>query len=203
MGCDCTRACNLPNTTSFNPRTRVGCDIEQLGKYDHLKVSIHAPVWGATKVTILRCLTFSVSIHAPVWGATIVAKSLYFSVKVSIHAPVWGATTNTKSFFIGCKVSIHAPVWGATAIIIDDPHKADVSIHAPVWGATADGTAYQAKQKFQSTHPCGVRRVSSSSVMMILSFNPRTRVGCDGDWATPVLHTSSFNPRTRVGCDRC
>ena len=55
----------------FNPRTRVGCDaaINQ-ANYEHQKVSIHAPAWGAT---VLDCLTEArvwVSIHAPAWGAT-------------------------------------------------------------------------------------------------------------------------------------
>ena len=37
-----------PIPTSFNPRTRVGCDQFSLGILDTLPVSIHAPAWGAT-----------------------------------------------------------------------------------------------------------------------------------------------------------
>ena len=33
-------------------------------------VSIHAPVWGATRAYTIGWHTRSVSIHAPVWGAT-------------------------------------------------------------------------------------------------------------------------------------
>ena len=33
----------------FNPRTRVGCDLRTYCCYDSKKVSIHAPVWGATQ----------------------------------------------------------------------------------------------------------------------------------------------------------
>jgi len=32
-------------------------------------------------------------------------------------------------------------------------------------------------------------------------FNPRTRVGCDGQKPNGVDGMKSFNPRTRVGCD--
>ena len=32
----------------FNPRTRVGCDVEDLRRIPHEHVSIHAPAWGAT-----------------------------------------------------------------------------------------------------------------------------------------------------------
>ena len=54
-------------------------------------------------------------------------------------------------------VSIHAPVWGATNHKAADNLVRHVSIHAPVWGATLS----QARRKNR------------------LSFNPRTRVGCD------------------------
>ena len=55
---------------SFNPRTRVGCDIFVITTAGFNIVSIHAPVWGATRYgTCLYCCRF-VSIHAPVWGAT-------------------------------------------------------------------------------------------------------------------------------------
>ena len=76
-----------------------------------------------------------------------------------------------------------------------------VSIHAPVWGATTN----------------------LSTVTCDLSFNPRTRVGCDDAignsfekesvsihapvWGATFKQRFSnglpacFNPRTRVGCD--
>ena len=77
--------------------------------------------------------------------------------------------------------------------------------------------------KFQSTHPCGVRRTRPNQYSVSFGFNPRTRVGCDAVTAimTPKQekfqsthpcgvrlaigrahpHRASFNPRTRVGCD--
>ena len=54
-------------------------------------------------------------------------------------------------------VSIHAPVWGATPQVKRTKADTVVSIHAPVWGATQ----------------------AVSTLMQALSFNPRTRVGCD------------------------
>ena len=55
---------------------------------------------------------------------------------------------------------------------------------------------------FQSTHPCRVRlplgiTITSSDT----GFNPRTRVGCDGQSDGINRVYSGFNPRTRVGCD--
>ena len=56
-------------------------------------------------------------------------------------------------------VSIHAPVRGATPVSLQSNDKALVSIHAPVRGATW-ATAYGGlTPKFQSTRPCGARRL--------------------------------------------
>ena len=75
---------------------------------------------------------------------------------------------------------------------------------------------------FQSTHPRGVRRQSISVYVSVMSFNPRTHVGCDENpWVCPrdktfqsthprgvrllplliLPRSASFNPRTHVGCD--
>ena len=43
---------------SFNPRTRVGCDHLEEQVDTLTEVSIHAPVWGATSVTIPATLSF-------------------------------------------------------------------------------------------------------------------------------------------------
>ena len=86
---------------SFNPRTRVGCDISssmlsmnpagfqsthprgvrRIGKRlprVNKKVSIHAPAWGATgKAHTTTEQADEVSIHAPAWGATV---SMFYPV---------------------------------------------------------------------------------------------------------------------------
>ena len=56
---------------NFNPRARVGRDLRHY---------------------VLRIIRF-ISIHAPVWGATKRAEAIVTHAKISIHAPVWGATT--------------------------------------------------------------------------------------------------------------
>ena len=35
----------------------------------------------------------------------------------------------------------------------------------------------------------------------MISFNPRTHVGCDNITDRNINTTTSFNPRTHVGCD--
>ncbi len=54
-----------------------------------------------------------------------------------------------------------------------------VSIHAPTWGATKEVSALRRLIEFQSTHPRGVRLLSTSYRPRCRSFNPRTHVGCD------------------------
>ena len=102
-------------TEGFNPRTHMGCDPLSFGllrrrprfqsthphgvRQDTLcdvlqevRVSIHAPTWGATDYAPNDAPTINVSIHAPTWGATITLLILCITINVSIHAPTWGAT---------------------------------------------------------------------------------------------------------------
>ena len=62
-------------------------------------------------------------------------------------------------------------------------------------------TAYPSVNRFQSTHPCRVRRLSIKWVATSRYFNPRTRVGCDKNSFFKSSNNFDFNPRTRVGCD--
>ena len=190
-------------------------------------VSIHAPAWGATYLHGEAAPARPVSIHAPAWGAT-ARKSRRNDLRdvfQSTHPRGVRRFSLVAAAFDG-NVSIHAPAWGATRTVTDTPRLTNVfqsthprgvrlavdgfagfgvhvSIHAPAWGATATSA---------SGRPwCGC-------------FNPRTRVGCDGDGLLVGLAphgvsihapawgatTSAgprrppcrrFNPRTRVGCD--
>ena len=64
--------------------------------------------------------------------------------------------------------------------------KPRVSIHAPTRGATHITFATSTGQKFQSTHPRGVRLNSQCDKTLILGFNPRTHEGCDLRRATAL-----------------
>ena len=70
MGCDRSGFKNCYPSSSFNPRTRMGCDLVTYFRRVVVRVSIHAPAWGAT-VSVPSALSVgTVSIHAPAWGAT-------------------------------------------------------------------------------------------------------------------------------------
>ena len=165
--------------TSFNPRTRVGCDKCRIISLETKQVSIHAPVWGATEFEIYAQNGDIVSIHAPVWGATCYpwrqdAKRTCFNPRTRV-----GCDQFVNPTVILICVSIHAPVWGATSVMdsllfcckFQSTHPCGVR---PMWRQLP-----QQLLMFQSTHPCGVRPVNVNYLCMQTCFNPRTRVGCD------------------------
>ncbi len=58
------------------------------------------------------------------------------------------------------------------------------------------------EEKFQSTHPHGVRLLTTNiSLDSLKDFNPRTRTGCDYKILLSTSEMENFNPRTRTGCD--
>ena len=59
-----------------------------------------------------------------------------------------------------------------------------ISIHVPAWGTTgcAYGTVFI--KPFQSTFPRGERHLALKFRLLLINFNPRSRVGNDG----PVFH---------------
>ncbi len=125
-----------------------------------MPVSIHAPIWGATRFAYtlrLRFMCFnprarigrdfgrgvfgkvrSVSIHAPVWGATACPMtSAPTSSRFQSTRPYGARLVEHAQHYHDNVVSIHAPVWGATYQASRHSFGcAGVSIHAPVWGAT-------------------------------------------------------------------
>ncbi len=144
----------------FNPRTRVGCDAEKVGKVSTwVRVSIHAPAWGATRAAYERHEDFRVSIHAPAWGAT--------RLLACPDRAMPGFNPRTR---VGCDPK---PGCGRTTVMCFNPRtrvgcdwrrprspvpSGPVSIHAPAWGATPRTVgSTPGHAVFQSTHPRGVR----------------------------------------------
>ena len=105
--------------------------------HGHLRISIHAPQWGATRATRNSRQSLLISIHAPQWGAT-------DGDQLCLLAP-WYFNPRTP---VGCDDCL---VDGCVADL-------SISIHAPQWGATPAISAKCAETQFQSTHPSGVRR---------------------------------------------
>ena len=157
MGCDKLGIiCGIVEL-GFNPRTRVGCDAARGLGFNWAKVSIHAPVWGATKNTrkAVCCRMFQSTHPCGVrrLSVTMLQKSVMFQSthpcgvrllnfkdnideNVSIHAPVWGATLTYASSKLGLcfnpRTRVGCDHLSMNALV----GLLTVSIHAPVWGAT-------------------------------------------------------------------
>ena len=87
----------LTRRLNFNPRTHVGCDLDSYYGVPAIKISIHAPTWGATAFPLLSGVGDQISIHAPTWGATQRFSEYKFMGDISIHAPTWGATVKPSN----------------------------------------------------------------------------------------------------------
>ena len=71
----------------------MGCDFADRADINNFNwISIHAPAWGATILSIKAIPSICISIHAPAWGATAVWTGVFPLSSISIHAPAWGAT---------------------------------------------------------------------------------------------------------------
>ena len=83
----------MKTSKDFNPRARMGRDLSECHLNPQaIRISIHAPVWGATVDFLVIYLAIFISIHAPVWGATKLRLEKDMTQGISIHAPVWSAT---------------------------------------------------------------------------------------------------------------
>ncbi len=185
---------------STRPR-RARLQIHEHG-YHRRRVSIHAPVRGATGVFFMPPTARwgfnpharagrdlppphprrqrAVSIHAPVRGATADGGQRDGLACVSIHAPVRGATIQDVHVEPVVRVSIHAPVRGATARSVT--HPSDSACFNPRARAGRDygpSKTRSAASRFQSTRPCGARQANKPTSSDRSRFNPRARAGRD------------------------
>ncbi len=191
--------------TGFNPRTRRGCDdggqscfrrqnsfqsthpqgvrhrIHQ-GVFDASGVSIHAPAGGATAIAMIGVIMESMFQSTHPQGVRLGQVERVYADMLfqSTHPQGVRRVGHRLCCRVSC-VSIHAPAGGAT--------------HLPIMSTTHFF-------RFQSTHPQGVRPAwQFAETENEISFNPRTRRGCDRTQLFWLSKIHRFNPRTRRGCD--
>ena len=122
-----------------------------------------------------------VSIHAPGRGATCI-RSIGMSSVMSFNSRTREGCDNHRSLQSYDRgVSIHAPGRGATGREIPyQGYRETVSIHAPGRGATACIPCKRAPTEVSIHAPGrGATRLNSSTIRGKMSFNSRTREGCD------------------------
>mgnify|MGYP006976759947 CR=1 FL=1 len=159
-GCDSSVNVEYPNSSTFNPRTRAGCDQ-------------HAdPVAGQPRISFNPRTRAGCDI-----GTTMKEPGTIFSFNPRTRA--------------GCDVQVF--LQRAKRKLFQSTHPRGVRrslFPIRAWRCI-----------FQSTHPRGVRHGSAGARAHRRSFNPRTRAGCDANSGRKLSMRTSFNPRTRAGCD--
>ena len=168
----------------FNPRARVGRDRTAIVCCPlDLRVSIHAPAWGATfqphnsPAVVVR----GVSSHAPAWGATF---------PVAYFAPTYKLFQSTRPR--GARHDVSAVV----SLFQSFNLRARVGRDADWRRSTCwDNVCFNPRARL------GRDQVSLPSTCRPLRFNPRARVGRDMPSTSSCASGRCFNPRARVGRD--
>ena len=149
--------------------------------------------------------TYKVSIHAPLRGATRRVRQIPGALGVSIHAPLRGATCPPEESEFYCVSFNPRTPAGCDALPAElRQHVCEFQSTHPCGVRLLNGITTSVRSaKFQSTHPCGVRPTSGTlgrqrdcvsihaplrgatprlqlKLGMPLGFNPRTPAGCDG-----------------------
>ena len=167
--------------TNFNPRSRMGSDIRNCFEYNYVHRFQSTLPYGERQLDVGGPAVFRISIHAPVWGATYphlrkpiiyshfnprsrmgsdqgyilsVRSTRNFNPRSRMGSDIGNKIINRAGYNFNPRsrmgsdklnsrsnpismISIHAPVWGATTVPYDEYMAAvKISIHAPVWGAT-------------------------------------------------------------------
>ena len=181
----------------------MGCDLWQFNFFQVSVVSIHAPTWGATLLSVFRakflsCFNPRTHMGCDAANLEIFLHKLGFNPRTHM-----GCDNRTNFDFIVNGVSIHAPTWGATLATLNayksellfqstHPHGVRrgrrvervggscVSIHAPTWGATLTGKLTNYVSPVSIHAPTwGATRKTCRKGGRVLCFNPRTHMGCD------------------------
>ena len=101
-----------------------------------------------------------------------------------------------------CPISIHAPARGATCILRHERKRNKFQSTHPRGVRRTDDPLPTVTTGFQSTHPRGVRHAHDAQSVEVLhiSIHAPARGATQGD-ARAVPCPDDFNPRTREGCD--
>ncbi len=156
-GCDDNELRKADLDWNFNPRTRTGCDTAVNQFVITLEDFNPRTRTGCDDVMIdvrLDVLFQSTHPHGvrPQFSCVLVIK-WYFNPRTRT-----GCDLGNRVRIVQPEISIHAPARGATLDMFHYAVMTDISIHAPARGATSMSLLMIGQaNRFQSTHPHGVR----------------------------------------------
>ena len=188
-----------------------------------IKISIHAPVKGATDHLQVVKFELYISIHAPVKGATVISTSRTicawnFNPRSREGSDVVRILTrrqhghfNPRSREGSDTAEMEAQKMaqhfnprsreGSDDLLDAVGVAVVISIHAPAKGATAPPRQAGAPIRFQSTLPRRERPNLHEYINNLADFNPRSREGSDQAGERQADRGADFNPRSREGSD--
>ena len=165
----------------FNPRPRMGGDMDDLKKACVLHVSIHAPAWGATWITAFFLLSIMFQSTPPHGGRPSLGQGEPECRWFQSTPPHGGRPCRWCHRMVFDYVSIHAPAWGATSGrrlgLMSNPFQST----PPHGGRLKKSGNMENAAVFQSTPPHGGRPMPPCKPGSAVSFNPRPRMGGDRD----------------------
>ena len=164
---------------SFNPRSRVGSDDEEPDDDTPADKFQSTLPRGERLDDGLFCHFLRVSIHAPAWGATFTSVARRSCQLVSIHAPAWGATRKRLLTQEGNCFNPRSRV-GSDGVAVMPTRCASGFQSTLPRGERQEGFQWPMWQLlFQSTLPRGERLKVFQVLDIVYGFNPRSRVGSD------------------------
>ena len=216
--------CGNTAALNFNPRAPVGRDNVGACGRSGKRISIPAPLWGATLIVsgvVIDC-QFQSPRPCGARPSNIITSTSLASFQsprpcgarrrrlaihhprglISIPAPPWGATPPPELMWMSISISIPAPLWGATVGAETSVPHANISIPAPLWGATFQLFILDLFHAyFNPRAPVGRDIVNARAIEFLKNFNPRAPVGRDSHSRPSPRARFHFNPRAPVGRD--
>ena len=166
----------------------------------NVRVSIHAPAWGATLHVLYSNFVSMFQSTLP-RGERLSRLSPPPTVGLFQSTLPRGERRGDDCGRRHAEVSIHAPAWGATKRIRWRRNMFWFQSTLPRGERPFQILGSQRGFLFQSTLPRGERHRYTGRGLPAYCFNPRSRVGSDSEKPLRLHGPAGFNPRSRVGSD--
>ena len=181
MGCDLVNKYEAYHVQRFNPRTRMGCDRDH-SRHNRLLRSFNPRTRMGCDLAeaIVNDLNASFNPRTRMGCDMSICFMLINGLLFQSTHPHGVRLKAFESCRAIDAVSIHAPAWGATRQILHRGERRSVSIHAPAWGATTLSAVTSSSCHVSIHAPAwGATFTSIALILVAIGFNPRTRMGCD------------------------
>ena len=156
----------------------MGSDLPKHIGTDVIAVSIHAPTWGATrlsKLVLSDCLFQSTLPHGERLSVSdLPLCSRSFNPRSHIGSDLSALSPARLLHGFNPRSHMGSDTWNVGRRLYDF-----VSIHAPTWGATQVYFQNMIYSLFQSTLPHGERPTPRLTLTARACFNPRSHMGSD------------------------